>query len=295
MFSGISAAIPWATPCPWIWWIPALHGRRRHHRPGHPPGEPDTVNFAFIGDSTFFASGITGSTLYIIRTDIVLIVLEQSTNAMTGHQPHPGTGRTMMGEVSKISCQIRRTYGVTSVVTAILSSDLPLQWVRYKTPSRSKAFSAVIFVAPASPSQSPSCLHCDTAKMHRLQKNASGTGMSRSVIWQEKMRPLSHPCYGCSICAQVCPFGAITPDRGNRNECQHHALRVGGQGTILALSSSPRPPWKRGALPATPRPSNGSAGRLCVSHVRIGEEIHSPMIPQISADLIRFEPAEAVR
>ena len=40
----------------------------------------------------------------INQTDIVLVVLDNSTTAMTGHQPHPGTGRTMMGEiVEKIS------------------------------------------------------------------------------------------------------------------------------------------------------------------------------------------------
>ena len=33
-----------------------------------------------------------------------------------------------------------------------------------------------------------------------------------------------------------------------------------------------------------------------VSHVRMGEEVHSPMIPEGQADLIlAFEPAEAVR
>lgn len=61
--------------------------------------EPYTVNFSFIGDSTFFASGITGVVNAVYnQTDIVLIVLDNSTTAMTGHQPHPGTGVTMMGE-----------------------------------------------------------------------------------------------------------------------------------------------------------------------------------------------------
>lgn len=52
--------------------------------------EPDTVNFSFIGDSTFFASGMTGVVNAVYNeTDIVLIVLDNSTTAMTGHQPHP--------------------------------------------------------------------------------------------------------------------------------------------------------------------------------------------------------------
>ncbi len=70
--------------------------------------EPDKVHFSFIGDSTFFASGITGVVNAVYNeTDIVLIVLDNSTTAMTGHQPHPGTGITMMDMVKK-KTQIHR-------------------------------------------------------------------------------------------------------------------------------------------------------------------------------------------
>ena len=60
--------------------------------------EPDAVHFAFIGDSTFFHSGITGLINAVYnQTDIVVVILDNSTTAMTGNQPHPGTGVTMMG------------------------------------------------------------------------------------------------------------------------------------------------------------------------------------------------------
>ncbi|MDO4429601.1 MAG: thiamine pyrophosphate-dependent enzyme, partial [Atopobiaceae bacterium] len=60
--------------------------------------EPDTAAFAFVGDSTFFASGITGVVnAFYNQANMTLVVLDNSTTAMTGHQPHPGTGRTMMG------------------------------------------------------------------------------------------------------------------------------------------------------------------------------------------------------
>ena len=62
--------------------------------------EPDTRAFAFVGDSTFFASGITGTiNAFYNQADITLCVLDNSTTAMTGHQPHPGTGRTIMGDI----------------------------------------------------------------------------------------------------------------------------------------------------------------------------------------------------
>ena len=60
--------------------------------------EPDTVHFAFIGDSTFFHSGITGIVNAVYnQNDIIVVILDNSTTAMTGGQPHPGTGATMMG------------------------------------------------------------------------------------------------------------------------------------------------------------------------------------------------------
>ena len=64
--------------------------------------EPNTVHFAFIGDSTFFHSGITGIVNAVYnQADIIVVILDNSTTAMTGGQPHPGTGVTMMGNVSE--------------------------------------------------------------------------------------------------------------------------------------------------------------------------------------------------
>lgn len=54
---------------------------------------------AFIGDSTFFHSGITGLVNAVFnRHDILLVVLDNRTTAMTGHQPHPGVSLTIHGE-----------------------------------------------------------------------------------------------------------------------------------------------------------------------------------------------------
>ena len=48
-----------------------------------------------------------------------MIILDNSTTAMTGHQPHPGTGCTMMGElVQKINIEsVLRGIGITTVET----------------------------------------------------------------------------------------------------------------------------------------------------------------------------------
>ena len=54
---------------------------------------------ATIGDSTFFASGLPGIANAVYNQHrICVVILDNRTTAMTGHQPHPGTGVTGMGE-----------------------------------------------------------------------------------------------------------------------------------------------------------------------------------------------------
>ncbi|MDR0555141.1 MAG: 4Fe-4S binding protein [Treponema sp.] len=61
--------------------------------------EPDTLNFAFIGDSTFFHTGIPGVINAVFnRANIIVVVLDNGATAMTGNQVHPGMGKTVRGE-----------------------------------------------------------------------------------------------------------------------------------------------------------------------------------------------------
>ncbi|MHC1789662.1 indolepyruvate ferredoxin oxidoreductase subunit alpha [Solidesulfovibrio sp.] len=54
---------------------------------------------AFIGDSTFFHSGITGLIDAVAYNhDILIVILDNRTTAMTGHQPNPGVDTTIFGE-----------------------------------------------------------------------------------------------------------------------------------------------------------------------------------------------------
>lgn len=56
-------------------------------------------NVAVIGDSTFIHSGITGLINAVYNeSGITLIILDNSTTGMTGHQDHPATGRNLKGE-----------------------------------------------------------------------------------------------------------------------------------------------------------------------------------------------------
>lgn len=62
-----------------------------------PPGEARRV-VSVLGDSTFLHSGLTGLVEMVYNPPPgghVLIILDNRTTAMTGHQEHPGTGRKL--------------------------------------------------------------------------------------------------------------------------------------------------------------------------------------------------------
>ena len=58
----------------------------------------DNPVVAFIGDSTFFHSGITGLINAVYNNyDLIVVILDNRTTAMTGHQPHPGVDQSLYG------------------------------------------------------------------------------------------------------------------------------------------------------------------------------------------------------
>jgi len=58
----------------------------------------------FMGDSTFFHAGLPGIVNAVYNAHrVLLVVMENGTTAMTGHQEHPGTGRNFNGEAQKLS------------------------------------------------------------------------------------------------------------------------------------------------------------------------------------------------
>lgn len=88
---------------------------------------------AFIGDSTFFHSGMTGLANAVFnRHDLILVVLDNGTTAMTGHQPNPGMVQDMLGSMSQhldietivralgvTQCAKVRSFNVRAVIRAL--------------------------------------------------------------------------------------------------------------------------------------------------------------------------------
>ncbi len=180
--------------------------------------EPDTLSFSFIGDSTFFASGLTGIVNAVYnKSDMILIVLDNATTAMTGQQPHPGTGETMMGEVSEsVSIErVLRGIGLDFVEQAD-PLDLKAAVDAVKRAIDAKGVRAVIFKSPCIAKKEKSPLRkinidaCNGCKTCIKQLGCPAISEENGAVSIE-----SSLCYGCGLCAQVCPKVAIAEVNGN--------------------------------------------------------------------------------
>lgn len=174
--------------------------------------EPDTTCFAFVGDSTFFASAITGVVNAVYnQADMTLIVLDNSTTAMTGHQPHPGTGRTMMGDiVDKVDIEaVLRGIGVKTVETVNpLKLSEAVECV--KRVAVEKGVKAIIFRSPCAVLIKPSAaVTIDENKCIQCKKCIRSLGCPGIVTENGKVKIEQSLCTGCGLCTQVCPTKAI--------------------------------------------------------------------------------------
>ncbi len=177
--------------------------------------EPDTKCFAFVGDSTFFASGITGVINAVYnQASLTLVVLDNSTTAMTGHQPHPGTGRTVMGQVvEKISIEnVLRGIGLDFVET-VDPSDLETAVDTVRRAAALPGVKAVIFRSPCvalgrnhkkAVVNADACVGC--------RKCIRELGCPALILREGKAAADPSLCTGCMLCARICPKEAITTE-----------------------------------------------------------------------------------
>ena len=174
--------------------------------------EPDRINFAFIGDSTFFHTGIPGIINAVYnQTDIIVVILDNSTTAMTGHQPHPGLGKTMMGNVSDV-------ISIYEVVSALKVSKI-VRANPFDTEAAKAAVNAVInekgvrvilYEAPCifvTESEEPYVVDTEKCTGCKVCINKLGCPAIEMDGRKAKINPTL--CTGCGICAPLCKFGAI--------------------------------------------------------------------------------------
>lgn len=173
--------------------------------------ESGVKHIAFIGDSTFFHTGIPGIINAVYNnTDITIIILDNSTTAMTGHQPHPGIGKTMMGSISeKIdiynlvkACGVKyvnklNPFEHKNAVTAVEEA------VNFKGPSVAifEAPCIALFKPPRQMNIKGNCTSC--------RKCIREIGCPAMYVQDNKVFIEPSLCYGCTLCSQICPSCAI--------------------------------------------------------------------------------------
>ncbi|NLV37178.1 MAG: indolepyruvate ferredoxin oxidoreductase subunit alpha [Clostridiaceae bacterium] len=174
--------------------------------------EPDRINFAFVGDSTFFHTGISGIINAVYnQTDIIVVILDNSTTAMTGNQPHPGLGQTMMGNISdKISIyDVVSALNVSMIVRAN-PFDLKAAKEAVNAVVDKKGVRVILYEAP--------CIAVSKGSGRYLVDNDKCTGCKVCInklgcpaIEMQDGKAKINPtlCTGCSICEAVCRIGAI--------------------------------------------------------------------------------------
>ena len=184
--------------------------------------DPGKKAIAYVGDSTFFASGMTGlANAAYNGHDITVMVLDNATTAMTGAQPHPGTGITLMGPKSTpLSIErVLNANGFTHVFHANpLDKDASI--VAAKAAIAYEGPSAVIFESPCIQLVKPGvpvvidaetctgCKKCITSiGCPAIGFDPKAEGPRSKNRGQAFVDPAL--CNGCDLCTQVCPFHAI--------------------------------------------------------------------------------------
>ena len=173
--------------------------------------EKDGVAFSFVGDSTFFASGMTGVVNAVYNeADMILCVLDNSTTAMTGHQPHPGTGKNMMGDIiEKVDIiKILEGIGLKKIIT-VDPLDLEASVAAVKECADTPGVKAIIFKSPCIALFRPTKRAVISDKCIQCKKCIREIGCPAIIIEDGKVAIDKSLCTGCGLCGQICPVNAI--------------------------------------------------------------------------------------
>lgn len=178
----------------------------------------DKKVFAFIGDSTFFHSGVTGLIESVYNnTPIVTVILDNRITGMTGHQENPGTGRTLQN----------REAPMVDIEALVLACGIKKENIKVVDPYKIEETSKAVKEAHDSTepfviiTKQPCALIKDVLKKRanlkckvdvekcKKCKMCLKTGCPALKFQNGVVEIDESMCNGCEICKQVCPFDAI--------------------------------------------------------------------------------------
>ncbi len=175
---------------------------------------------AFIGDSTFFHSGLSPLASAVYNShDFLVVVLDNGTTGMTGHQPHPGVDLSHMNlKRTPVSIEAAvKGMGVQKVLTVNpFKYHKTVEAIREL--ARYKGVSVLIARAPCPlydrtlPTFKKMRPFQVSAKKCRSHKDCvSKVACPAFFVDGDRVRIDTDRCTGCAFCAQICPVNAILP------------------------------------------------------------------------------------
>ncbi|MDO5755143.1 MAG: indolepyruvate ferredoxin oxidoreductase subunit alpha [Tissierellia bacterium] len=170
---------------------------------------------AVIGDSTFLHTGVNSlmNMVYNKGTGTVMI-LDNSTTAMTGHQDNPATGYNLMGEVVQNVdlAKLCEALGVASV-HEINAFDLKGLEKLLKEELAKDEVSVIITKSPCVLLKGKAIRHQYIVEKDKCRKCGLclRPGCPALTKDENKITKINETmCNGCGLCYNLCPFDAIT-------------------------------------------------------------------------------------
>ena len=168
---------------------------------------------AVLGDSTFMHSGMTGlANIAYNQSNSTVIILDNSTTGMTGHQQNPTTGKNLRGDpAGKIDLET-------------LCRAMGIRRVRVVDPYDLKATEEVVTEELAAPEPSVIITRRPCVLLKSVEKHppyqvepdkCKGCKMCMrigcpAIFWKDKKAVIDPTqCVGCGVCEQLCKFDAF--------------------------------------------------------------------------------------
>ena len=168
---------------------------------------------AVLGDSTFLHSGMTGlANIAYNQSNSTVIILDNSTTGMTGHQQNPTTGKNLRGDpAGKIDLET-------------LCRAMGIRRVRVVDPYDLKATEEVVTEELAAPEPSVIITRRPCVLLRSVEKHppyqvepdkCKGCKMCMrigcpAISWKDKKAVIDPTqCVGCGVCEQLCKFDAF--------------------------------------------------------------------------------------
>lgn len=214
---------------------------------------PFTANkhVTFIGDGTFFHSGLAAASDSIKNgADLLYVVLDNGTTAMTGHQPHNGTDRDLMGRSTFAQDCEQALLGLTK------GSGIPVVRVNPEHRENYRAVLEELILRPG-PKFVVADKECGITYHRRLRRERTAEEQRQGfVAVQEQVLVNEDACEFCLECTTktACPGLDIVETLHGPKIATHatHCVSDGACARVKACPSFEKVTVRRSAQPARP-------------------------------------------